>query len=108
MPKSIVCKIVQVAFIASYLKSGNILFTNLFNWMVISSFSTQIYFTPIHGYYNEEESRNNPINVVSVVVVACVTIVVDIHEVRGVTKVRRTLPPVISNHPTQIQRHIKI
>lgn len=76
--------------------------------MAIFSFSTRLNgFTLIHGYYNEEESRHNPIDVVRVVVVQ-VAVVVDIHEVGRVAQVGGALPPVVRNHPATRHRHQKI
>ena len=63
--------------------------------MAIFSFSTRLNgFTLIHGYYNEEESRNNPIDVARVVVVQ-VAVVVDIPEVVIIARISRTKPPVV-------------
>ena len=75
--------------------------------MAIFSFSARLNgFALIHGYYNEEESRNNPIDVVRVVVVQA-AVVVDIHEVARVAQVGGALPPVVRNHPTTRPRHQK-
>ena len=55
--------------------------------MVIFSFSTRIiYFTLIRGYYNEEESRHNPINVTGAAVAACEATRGDTREVSSVAK----------------------
>lgn len=77
--------------------------------MVIFSFSTQtIYFTLVHGYYNEEESGNNAIDVTRVVVVE-VAVVVDIIEIRRIGQIGRPLPPVVRSQPathTQPSSHL--
>ena len=57
----------------------------------------------MHGYLQDRESGDNPIDVARVVVVARVAVVVHVHEVSRVANVGRTLPPVVRNHPTAEQ-----
>lgn len=98
---SISSNLKQDAIIAQCIKSYTIIFTNISTGRLYPPSPSNLLFHPIlRGYYNDGKSRHDTIDVARVVVVVQVAVVVHIHEVGSVAQVGRTLPPVISRHPT--------